>query len=78
MLKESQWAHNFANSHFGSPDSDFGAQQRFIGVMVNLLAMMQGQYAMQELAGPDTGVTGRGCGRYPGPGIPGIDHHKPR
>lgn len=49
MLKESQWAHNFADAHFGDPAGDFGAQQRFIGIMVNLLAQMQGQYAMQNL-----------------------------
>ncbi|MFQ5612033.1 MAG: hypothetical protein ACE5H9_07850 [Anaerolineae bacterium] len=53
MLKESQWAHNFANSHFGTPDGDFGAQQRFIGIMVNMLAQMQAQYAMQNLMGDD-------------------------
>lgn len=53
MLKETQWAHNFADPHFGSPDSDFGAQQRFIGVMVNLLATMQGQFTLEELAGDD-------------------------
>jgi len=50
MLKESQWARNFANPHFGTPDGDFGAQQRFIGVMVNMLAQMQGRYAMEQLA----------------------------
>ncbi|MBI2964902.1 MAG: hypothetical protein HYY34_01710 [Chloroflexi bacterium] len=53
MLKESQWAHNFANPHFGTPASDFGAQQRFTGVMVNMLAQMQAQYAMKELMGTD-------------------------
>ncbi|MBI4306345.1 MAG: hypothetical protein HY678_08495 [Chloroflexi bacterium] len=53
MLKESQWAHNFANPHFGTPTSDFGAQQRFMGVMVNMLAQMQAQYAMKVLMGPD-------------------------
>ncbi len=53
MLKESQWARNFANAHFGTPDGDFGAQQRFIGLMVNMLAQMQGQYAMQNLMGDD-------------------------
>ena len=53
MLKESQWAHSFANAHFGDPESDFGALQRFIGMMVALLAQMQGQYAMQELLGDD-------------------------
>ena len=53
MLKESQWAHNFANAHFGDPQGDFGAQQRFIGMMVSMLAQMQGQYAMQNLLGDD-------------------------
>jgi len=53
MLKESQWAHNFANAHFGDPEGSFGAQQRFIGMMVAMLAQMQGQYAMQELLGDD-------------------------
>jgi hypothetical protein len=53
MLKESQWAHNFANGHFGDPKGNFGAQQRFLGMMVSLLAQMQGQYAMQNLLGQD-------------------------
>ncbi len=53
MLKESQWAHNFASAHFGDPEGDFGAQQRFIGMMVAMLSQMQGQYAMQELLGDD-------------------------
>ncbi|MGE3414347.1 MAG: hypothetical protein AB7L91_19305, partial [Dehalococcoidia bacterium] len=53
MLKESQWARNFANAHFGAPDAAFGAQQRFMGLMVNMLAQMQGQYAMQNLMGED-------------------------
>ena len=53
MLKESQWAHSFASEHFGTPTDDFGAQQRFIGVMVNMLAQMQGSYAMKNLMGED-------------------------
>jgi hypothetical protein len=53
MLKESQWAHNFANAHFGDPKGNFGAQQRFLGMMVSLLAQMQGQYAMKNLMGQD-------------------------
>lgn len=55
MLKESQWAHNFADPHFGTPDGDFGAQQRFMGQMVALLSVMQGQYAMGNLA-TDSGL----------------------
>ena len=53
MLKESQWAHNFANAHFGTPAGEFGAQQRFMGMMVSMLAQMQGQYAMENLLGED-------------------------
>lgn len=53
MLKETQWAHNFGSGHFGKPDGDFGAQQRFIGMMVSMLAKMQGQYEMQNLMGDD-------------------------
>ncbi|MGE3073931.1 MAG: cupredoxin domain-containing protein [Dehalococcoidia bacterium] len=57
MLKESQWARNFHDqSHFGTPESDFGAQQRFLGMMVSMLAQMQGQYAMTELMDPGTGL----------------------
>lgn len=53
MLKESQWAHNFANEHFGAPEAGFGAQQRFMGIMVNMLAQMQAKYAMENLRGED-------------------------
>ena len=53
MLKESQWAHSFADAHFGKPDGDFGAQQRFMGMMMSMLAQMQGQYAMMNLMGED-------------------------
>lgn len=56
MLKETQWAHNFASSHFGTPKDDFGALQRFIGVMVSMLSQMQGQYAMQNLLNMDDGL----------------------
>ena len=51
MLKESQWARSFSASHFGEPSGDFGAQQRFMGIMVNLLAQMQGHYAIENLRG---------------------------
>lgn len=53
MLKESEWARNFADSHFGTPTGDFGAQQRFTGVMVNMLSQMQGRYAMENLLRED-------------------------
>ncbi|MFQ5879552.1 MAG: hypothetical protein ACE5IZ_05215, partial [Dehalococcoidia bacterium] len=53
MLKESQWARNFANDHFGALDGDFGAQQRFIGMMVNMLAQMQGRFSLENLRADD-------------------------
>ena len=56
MLKLSQWSHNFSNEHFGTPDDDFGALQRFLGVMVAMLSQMQGQYAMQNLLNLDDGL----------------------
>ena len=56
MLKLTQWAHNFASQHFGTPQDDFGALQRFIGVMVAMLSQMQGQYAMQNLLNMDDGL----------------------
>ncbi|MCI0867884.1 MAG: hypothetical protein J4N89_15185 [Chloroflexi bacterium] len=56
MLKLTQWAHNFSNQHFGKPTDDFGALQRFLGVMVAMLSQMQGQYAMQNLLNMDDGL----------------------
>ena len=56
MLKLTQWAHNFSNEHFGKPTDDFGALQRFLGVMVAMLSQMQGQYAMQNLLNMDDGL----------------------
>ena len=53
ILKESQWARTFSASHFGELDADFGAQQRFMGVMVSLLAQMQGKYAVENLHGDE-------------------------
>jgi len=56
MLKLSQWSHNFSSEHFGTPADDFGALQRFLGVMVAMLSQMQGQYAMQNLLNMDDGL----------------------
>ncbi len=57
MLKESQWARNFHTaSHFGDESAVFGAQQRFTGMMVSMLAQMQGRFAMEELMDPATGL----------------------
>ncbi|MCH7713178.1 MAG: hypothetical protein IIC99_06100 [Chloroflexi bacterium] len=56
MLKLSQWAHNFASEKFGKPTDDFGALQRFLGVMVNMLSQVQGKYAMENLLNMDDGL----------------------
>ena len=56
MLKLSQWAHDFANEKFGNPTDDFGALQRFLGVMVNMLSQVQGKYAMENLLNMDDGL----------------------
>ena len=56
MLKETQWAHNFASPSFGTPADDFGALQRFFGIMVATLSQMQGQYAMQNLLNMEDGL----------------------
>lgn len=57
MLKESQWARNFHTAtHFGDTTATFGAQQRFMGMMVSMLAQMQGQYAMKTLMDPSSGL----------------------
>ena len=56
MLKLTQWALNFSSPSFGTPTDDFGALQRFLGVMVAMLSQMQGQYAMQNLLNPDEGL----------------------
>ena len=56
MLKLTQWAHSFSNLHFGTPKDDFGALQRFIGMIVAMLSQMQGQYAMENLLDMEDGL----------------------
>ena len=42
ILKEVEWARQFhVDEHFGTPDSDFGAYWRFVGMMMNMNAKMQ-------------------------------------
>ena len=42
ILKETEWARQFhVDDHFGTPDSDFGAYWRFVGMMMNMNAKMQ-------------------------------------
>ena len=49
MVKELEWAKQFhVDDHFGTPESDFGAQQRFVGMMMALMPKMQVQAWMQE------------------------------
>ena len=49
MIKELEWAKQFhVDDHFGTPESDFGAQQRFSGMMMALMPKMQAQAWMQE------------------------------
>ena len=50
MIKESEWAKQFhVDDHFGTPSDNFGAQWRFVGLVLNAEAKMQAQYALQML-----------------------------
>ena len=50
MIKESEWAKQFhVDSHFGTPQDNFGAQWRFAGMMLNAEAKMQANYALKNL-----------------------------
>lgn len=47
--KEMEWARQFhVDEPFGTPSDDFGAQQRFIGMIMALLPKMQVQAWMQQ------------------------------
>jgi len=47
--KELEWARQFhVDEPFGTPSDDFGAQQRFIGMIMALLPKMQVQAWMQQ------------------------------
>lgn len=42
VTKEFEWAKQFhVDAHFGTPDSSFGAQERFAGMMMTMLGKMQ-------------------------------------
>lgn len=42
ILKEAEWARQFhVDDHFGTPASDFGADWRFVGMIMNMSAKMQ-------------------------------------
>ncbi|MGQ9733225.1 MAG: hypothetical protein ACUVX8_18360 [Candidatus Zipacnadales bacterium] len=50
IIKEVEWAKQFhVDDHFGTPDDNFGAQWRFVGLVLNAEAKMQAQYALQML-----------------------------
>ena len=50
IIKEIEWAKQFhVDSHFGTPADNFGAQWRFVGLVVTAEAKMQAQHALQML-----------------------------
>lgn len=50
MIKEIEWSKQFhVDDHFGTPTDDFGAQWRFVGLLLNAEAKQQGLYALQNL-----------------------------
>ncbi|MGB9612518.1 MAG: LysM peptidoglycan-binding domain-containing protein [Bryobacteraceae bacterium] len=50
IIKEIEWAKQFhVDSHFGKPTDNFGAQWRFVGLVVTAEAKMQAQHALQVL-----------------------------
>ncbi len=54
IIKEVEWAKFFHYaSHFGEPADSFGANQRFNGMVLNLEAKMQTQFALQNLMNAD-------------------------
>lgn len=54
MIKEVEWAKQFhVDDHFGAITDDFGAQWRFIGMVIVAEAKMQAQYALQQMLNAD-------------------------
>ena len=50
ITKESEWAKQFhVDNHFGKASDNFGAQWRFVGMILNAESKMQIQYALQNL-----------------------------
>lgn len=50
IIKEIEWAKQFhVDAHFGTPTDNFGAQWRFVGLVITAEAKMQAQYALQML-----------------------------
>jgi len=68
MIKESEWAKQFhVDNHFGTPADNFGAQWRFVGLVLNAEAKMQGQFALQNLKN-DQGLIANSDGTVDWPG----------
>ncbi|GAB4480961.1 MAG: hypothetical protein OHK0031_02450 [Anaerolineales bacterium] len=58
IIKELEWAKQFhVDAHFGKTSDNFGAQWRFVGLVVTAEAKMQLQYALQMLKN-DKGLYG--------------------
>jgi len=54
ILKETEWARQFhVDDHFGTPDSDFGAYWRFVGMMMNMNAKMQAGSFLRNMSAYD-------------------------
>lgn len=54
MIKEIEWAKQFhVDDHFGTPSDNFGAQWRFVGLVLSVEAKMQTQFALQMLMNED-------------------------
>lgn len=54
MIKELEWAKQFhVDGHFGAITDNFGAQWRFIGMVIVAEAKMQAQFALQQMLNAD-------------------------
>ena len=50
IIKESEWAKQFhVDDHFGTPEDNFGAQWRFVGMIMNASSLMQSKYALENM-----------------------------
>ena len=54
IMKEAEWAKQFhVDDHFGTPASDFGAQWRFVGMIMNASAKTQAKYLATQMTRAD-------------------------
>ena len=54
ILKEAEWARQFhVDDHFGTPESDFGAYWRFVGMVMNMNAKMQAGSFLRNMTAYD-------------------------